>query len=196
MNYNIYKQSRDSAWQFLIDNNISSLPVRFGEICRKNNIVLMRDSNSAYFKSHERGITYIRNGRYNIIVNGSDSIQIQRYTIGHELGHIYMKHPMTNGFYGRSFGMHYHPVCYSEYQAERFSMDILAPACVIWGLDIHSSEQIAKVCNIAIQDASYRAERMRELYRRNKFLTSSLEKKVFMQFENYIHHFSLNEIDY
>jgi len=195
MNYNVYKQSRDSAWQFLIDNNISSLPVCFGEICRKNNILLLRDVNSSYFESSERGITYIRNGKYNIIVNGKDSLQIQRYTIGHELGHIYMKHPMTDGFYGRSFGMHYHPQCYVEYQAERFSMDILAPACVIWGLNIHKSEHIAKICNIAIQDASYRALRMRELYRRNKFLTSSLEKKVYGQFEEYIRHFSISNVE-
>lgn len=78
-----------------------------------------------------------------------------------------------------------------EYQAERFAIDILAPACVLWGLNLHTAEDIAKVCNISMQSAHIRAERMEILYKRNKFLTSPLEKQVFEQFSDFIKQYKL-----
>ena len=186
MNYNVYKRARDAAWQFLIDNCIDSLPVRFGELCEKNGIVLLRDPCNYYLGKQQRGVTYIRNNRYHILVNGMDHLSIQRFTIAHELGHIYMNHDLTDSPLGRSFGVHYHPVLPEEYQAERFAMGILAPACVLWGLDLHSPKDIAKVCYISIEDARYRADRMRDLYKRDVFLASELEKRVFEQFKSFV----------
>ena len=73
-----------------------------------------------------------------------------------------------------------------EYEAERFAMNLFAPACVLWGLDIHKAEDIAKICNISKQSAKKRADRMRTLYKRNKFLSSDLEKQVYQQFKKFI----------
>ena len=186
MNYSIYKSVRDAAWSFLLENRISCLPIRFGRLCEQNNILLLRDMNNYYLKEKQQGAAYIRDNQYHILVNGKDTLQIQRFTIAHELGHIYLKHNLTDSPLGRSFGIHYHPVYTEEYQAERFAMDILAPACVLWSLDLHSAESVSKLCNISLDDARYRADRMRVLYKRNKFLTSHLEIMVCKQFEKFI----------
>jgi len=183
-NYNIYKQARDCAWKFLIQNHICRLPLNLSEICRRNGIVLLR--HSSFFDDEDRGLTYTRSGKFHIMVNGNDSLSVQRFTTAHELGHIFMNHPMTEGVYGRTFGVKRKPLSDIEYQAERFAADILAPACVLWAMNLHTASEIAEACCISHEDAVARAERMRILYKRNKFLVSPLEKQVFEQFRPYI----------
>lgn len=186
-NYDIYGQARDTAWRFLIENKINALPVKLSSVCRHNGIILLYDSNKKYLSENEKGVTFIDNsGRFNIILNTHDSITVQRYTTAHELGHIFLKHLMTDGKYGRTFGIQLIPKSSMEYQAERFAIDILAPACVLWGLNLHTAKDISEVCNISMRAAQIRAERMEILYKRNKFLTSPLERQVFEQFSNFI----------
>lgn len=67
-----------------------------------------------------------------------------------------------------------------------FAARLLAPACVLWGINAQTAEQIATVCNISHEAAKIRAERMEVLRKRGKFLTSPLERQVYKQFENYI----------
>ena len=186
MQYNLYKQARNAAWEFLIKNDVRKLPVSLSAICARNNIVLLRDNLHTYLTHNDRGATYLRDGVFNIVLNGSDPVPVQRYTTAHELGHIYFKHPMTNGNYGRSFGIQQEPKSPIEYQAERFAIDILAPACVLWGLNLHTAEDIAEICNISIQSAKIRAERMKILYKRNMFLSHPLERHVYNNFRAFV----------
>lgn len=185
-NYDIYKHARDMAWQFLIDSQVSELPLKLTEICRKNGYNLLLDKKSVYLTDKDRGVTFQRDGEWQIILNAFDSVPVRRYTIAHEIGHIYMGHTMHNDKYGRSFGVLRTPKTPEEYQAERFAIDILAPACVLRGLNLHTVEEIARVCNISVQSAAFRAERMEILYRRNKFLIHPLERKVFEQFASFL----------
>lgn len=67
-----------------------------------------------------------------------------------------------------------------------FAIRLLSPACVLWGLNLHTAEEIAEYCDISLQAASYRAERMAELYRRNRFLRSPVERTLYKQFEPFI----------
>lgn len=60
------------------------------------------------------------------------------------------------------------------------------PACVIWGLNIHTTKDIQDVFDVSYTAAEIRAERMQILYERNRFLTSPLEKRVYDRFEPYI----------
>lgn len=186
MNYNIYKYARDMAWRFLIDNNISSLPVNLSKICRNNEYNLFLDTNHSFLAENDRGATFFKNGQWQIVLNTCDSVQVRRYTLAHELGHIFLNHPLHNGKCGRSFGVQRTPKTPEEYQAERFAIDILAPACVLWGLNLHSAEEISKICNISIQSAKIRAERMKLLYKRNTFLNHPLERQVFNQFKRFV----------
>ena len=72
----------------------------------------------------QRGKLIFSEGKCYIIVDDSETYQAQRYTIAHELGHLII--PTSD-----------------EYEAERFAIGILAPACVLWGCNIHSAEDIA-----------------------------------------------------
>lgn len=185
-NYDIYKYARDMAWQFLIDNQVSELPLKLSAICRNNGYRLLLDSKGSYLQSNDRGATFLKDGQWQIVLNASDSVQVRRYTLAHELGHIFLKHPLYDGKFGRSFGIQRTPKTPEEYQAERFAIDILAPACVLWGLKLHTAEDIAKICNISMRSAKIRAERMELLYQRDMFLSHPLERQVFRKFSKFV----------
>ena len=172
MSYNNYKTARDAAWRCLIDCQISSLPLKLSLICRHYNIDIIKNSdldidNKARLTENQRGKCISIDGRFYIVVNDTDIFSAQRYTIAHELGHLII--PTRD-----------------EYEAERFAIGILAPACVLWGCNVHSAEDIAKMCDISQASARIRAERMELLYRRNMFLTSLLERQVFDNFSDFI----------
>ena len=63
---------------------------------------------------------------------------------------------------------------------------LLAPACVLHEIHAFTPEQIRIVCNISTAAAKIRAERMKELERRNKYYLHPLERQVKAQFEEFI----------
>ena len=179
--YGIYQKSRNASWQFLIDNRVDRLPVSVGAVCKSLNYKILEDSKVHYLQANQKGISFRRDDTWYILLQDNLNAQAQRYTIAHELGHIFLGHPLVDGKYGRTFAS-----SPEEYQAERFAIDILAPACVLWGLDLHTPEDIARVCNISMTSAQTRARRMKELYRRNMFLSHPLERAVYKQFQKFI----------
>ena len=62
----------------------------------------------------------------------------------------------------------------------------LPTACVLHELQATTAEQIAKICNISMQAAKNRAERMQVLEARNKYYLHPLERKVREQFDSFI----------
>ncbi|MDE5583669.1 MAG: ImmA/IrrE family metallo-endopeptidase [Ruminococcus sp.] len=170
MVYGVYKHTRDSAWKCIIDCGVDSLPVNLSKICRHFDIKIVKNSSLGInrLRSNEHAVNIFIDRKCYIIVDDSDTMQTQRFSIAHEIGHIFM---------GKSAG---------EPEAEKFAMNLLAPACVLWGLDLHKKQDIAEICDIPEESAKKRAVRMRVLYKREKFLTSDMEKKVFEQFKPYI----------
>lgn len=178
LNYKYYKTARDASMLFLIEHSITRLPIDIGGILKKVNITVRKDFN---MKPNERGYSVFEDNSFQIIVPDCPIPQ-KRYTIMHEIGHIVMKHIQNKPEY--------------EYEAERFAIDVLAPACVLWGLNIHTPEEISKLCNISITAAQHRAIRMDLLYKREQeflrtkghscFLMSELEQKVYEQFKPFI----------
>ena len=73
-----------------------------------------------------------------------------------------------------------------EQEADVFARDLLAPACVLHELRITKAADIAKFCDISLEAANYRAERMAILEKRNAWYMHPLERKVYKQFEGYI----------
>lgn len=173
MRYDIYKNTRDASWKFLIKYGISSFPVDLKPIVAEMGIKVHKDI-VGLLSEKELGRVVNANGELHIILREAP-IQQKRYTIAHEIGHIVLGHTEISS----------NPYL-DEYAAERFAIGILAPACVLWGLDIHSARDISELCNISLASAKIRAERMSVLYKRNKFLTSPLEKQVYEQFSDFI----------
>lgn len=197
MDYSKYQKSRDLSWQMLIENNITSLPVKISSICKSMHIKIISyeegrkdiDNFDTFVNSENNdGFTY-----HNIIFyNRECHISRQRFTVAHELGHILLHN--GNGIYNREPNDNDNPI---EQEANVFASRILAPACVLWGLGITTAQQISEMCNISMQSAEFRMQRMNELYQREQafmrrygrscFLLSPLEQKVYKQFSDYIH---------
>lgn len=119
MNYENYKRARNASWECLINCSIDKLPTDLSQICHHYGIRIIKNNNLTTNKltEEERGKVVKIDNRDYIVVRDTDSIPTQRYTIAHELGHILIEQA-------------------SEYEAERFAIGILAPACVLWGLKI------------------------------------------------------------
>lgn len=183
MNYGIYKDVRDAAWKCLIDCKINQLPVNLKKITEHFNIKVVKNSSVNLLNPSENGVSILYAKECFVVIDDENTVQRCRFTIAHELGHILLGHPTRNGYHARTIDKDRPEI---EREADVFASRLLAPACVLWGLNLHTSEEIAKVCNISITAAKIRAERMDMLYRRNKFLISPLERKLYEQFKGFI----------
>ncbi len=181
--YKRYQNARDAAWKTLIDFHVCELPVSLSRICKDLGIAILDNKQANELQPGENGIAVMQNDKWYIIFDDTDIYGKQRFTIAHELGHILMGHEMKNGYYTRRDNIS-KPA--DETEADIFASRLLAPACVLWGINACTAEQISEVCSISHAAATIRAERMEVLRKRGKFLTSPLERQVYKQFENYI----------
>lgn len=180
MNYGKYKQARNASWQCLIDYNICSLPVKVSRIANQTDIVLLKNSAVNLLSENESGTTLMQNDKLYIIYADEQSPQRCRFTIAHELGHIFLGHLFKEN--GNGFAT----TDDAEHSANVFARDLLAPACVLHEIQVINAAAIANLCDISLEAASYRAERMAELERRNAFYLHPLERQVKEQFANFI----------
>ena len=179
MNYRKYKESRDLAWRVLLQENVRELPVNVVGLCRQMGIRVQFFTPTG----SSDGYTTIFMGIPRIFVSQNCTPERQRFTIAHELGHILLGHVGEAELVNREPDPGDNPM---EREANVFASRLLAPACVLWALDVKTPEQIAALCRISHQSASFRAERMQILYQRNRFLSSPLERKVYEQFSEFI----------
>lgn len=177
MNYRDYMNSRDLAWQVLLNERVTELPVNVVQLCRGMGIRVK------LFDGDGDGYSTILFGRPRIFVSRNCSPERQRFTIAHELGHILMGHVGKHMLVNREPSSKDNPI---EQAANVFASRLLAPACVLWALDARTPEQIAALCRISQQAAGYRAERMAILHDRGKFLSSPIERQVYVQFADFI----------
>lgn len=180
MNYGKYKQARNASWQCLIDYNINSLPVKVSRIANQTDIVLLKNSAVNLLHQNESGTTLMQNDKLYIVYADEQSPQRCRFTIAHELGHIFLGHLFKEN--GNGFAT----IDDAEHSANVFARDLLAPACVLHELQALTSAAIANLCDISFEAATYRAERIAELERRNAFYQHPLERQVKAQFAEFI----------
>ena len=84
-----------------------------------------------------------------VLYNDARSPGRIRFTVGHELGHIILGHvqPGSVTIANRDPSPNDDP---HETAANQVAARLLAPACVLWGLDLHTPEEIAKCAKKAI----------------------------------------------
>lgn len=193
-NYKNYQQARDASWKILLDCGVDSLPVDVLDVARQLGVrVFSYEQGARIIQRHKLQRIAERTDGFSLVVCGSPMVffnagtsrQRARFTIAHELGHICLNHLEWNRptVVNREPGPHDNP---RETAANQFAARLLAPACVLWALDIHTPEDIARLCDISLPAARFRADRMAELYRRQRFLTSPLEREVYQQFQPFI----------
>lgn len=184
MYYAIYKGIRDGAWLCLLSNKIDRLPVNVLKIAREANIKVVRNSDVDDLLPDEEAKTYYDGKKFIIIYNDLNDTVVSRFAIAHELGHIFLGHITTHTKFAnvREFGKK--PK--AEQQADMFALRLLCPACVMMKLGMRSAEDISLSCRIPIEHAKIRSERMKALYKKNKFFTSDLEKQIYYNFTDYV----------
>lgn len=181
--YGAYQNIRDSAWQVLLDYNIHSLPVNVTKIARSAGITVFKNSDVNELKDDEVGVSILADDKWYIVYDDTVSNERARFTIAHELGHIFLGHPLKLGYHARTIDISKPE---TERQADMFAIRLLVPACVVWGLNLHTPEEIQQAFGISYTSAKARAERMQTLYERKKFLSSNLERRVYENFKEYI----------
>ncbi len=195
-----YKKARDLAWKLLIDNNISSLPIDINDICRRERINLFTYRQGKNFiKELNLEEHTLDNDAFSIrsiiFYNDENSEQRQRFSIAHELGHIFLHTDRGEAatVYNREPSPNDDPI---EAEANIFASRLLIPLCVIQFLNLNSAKEIAEFCNVSYTAANNRYARLCEIRKRNSdrrknnkhgtFLLSKLERQVIDNFKNYI----------
>lgn len=181
MDYKKYQNARNAAWKILIDNDISELPVPIIKICNKLHITVKY--NEKLTDNINSGQSTIIKDKAYIMIAPDCNPQRRRFTVAHELGHIILGHVGKYRLINREPDTSDNPI---EQAANVFASRLLAPACILWGCRISSAKEIARICNISLTAARYRYMRYQILLKRNKFLTSPLEREVYHQFNNFI----------
>lgn len=193
-----YKNSRDAAWQLLIKHKISSLPVNLSQICKAEHIKLF---------TYKEGKSFIRKLRLESNMIGNDAFSIgriifyddkstiarQRFSIAHEMGHIFLHSSKKATVYNREQTPNDNPI---EAEANVFASRLLAPLCVLHYLHVQNPEEIADICNISMASAQIRFKRLCEIRKRDEifcrtsghgcFLLSPSEREVFGLFYTFI----------
>ena len=194
MSYKDYQKARDAAWRILLDCHINHLPVDLNVVCKQLGVctasynaarALIAERGLSDIAAKTDGLTFYAGDIPTILYNGSCTAGRIRFTVAHELGHIILGHVAPGGVtvVNREPAPGDIP---PETAANQFAARLLAPACVLWGLGLHTPEEVARVCHISDQAAQFRADRMRALYKRDKFLLSPLEQRLYQQFLPFI----------
>lgn len=190
MDYKKYQNSRNAAWEMLIDQQVCELPIRVSKLCKNmgidvqvyNSDELDGDGKSIFVDDYPK-----------ILVNSNSSLQRQRFTAAHELGHIILGHVGKYQLVNREPSENDNHI---EHEANVFATRLLAPAIVLRDLNVQSAEDIAHVCNISLRSADFRWERLKLLYERERqfirergyscFGLHPLEREVQSRFAAYI----------
>lgn len=193
-----YKNSRDAAWQLLIKHKISELPVNLSKICKAEHIRLFTYKEGAkLIEKFNLEENMIDNDAFSIsrIIFYDDTkiITRQRFSVAHEMGHIFLHSSKEATIYNREPTPNDNPI---ESEANIFASRLLAPLCVLHYLNVQSPEEIAEICMISMAAARIRMERLTDIRKRDEafrrssgrgcFLISPLEKDVYTRFAKFI----------
>ena len=202
-----YRNARDKAWQIIFNYDVCALPVSMQVLCSRMGIRLFSYSSGINLIRKYKlekytvndGFSTILQNNYVIFYNESVPSGRRRFTIAHEMGHIVLGHiEKSRSAMLRAPATHWNkgekgepdPL---ETAANIFASRLLAPACVLWKLDIHTANEISELCGLSKQAAQIRAKRMEYLYRKNKFEQSLLERQALKQFSEFIDKYAAHD---
>ena len=193
-----YKKSRDAVWQILIKNKISSLPISVEKICRSECVRLLTYREGAKIierlslEDHTKDNDAFSFSRI-IFYDDRTTLARQRFSVAHELGHIFLHQPTYPTVLNREISPNDDPM---EAEANVFASRLLAPMCVIHFLNLSTPQEIAELCQISRTAAEIRYQRLCLIRERDRkmvgtkgygcFLLSPLERKVYSRFKRYI----------
>ena len=168
---------QDAAWRCLCEYKIKSLPVDVLHIARSAGIKVIKNRDVNELLPSESGVAIYDGEHWYIIYDEENPAERRRFTVAHELGHIFLGHHIRKRYSARSKVFCIKPEI--EQEADMFAIGLLCPSCVLWGLNLHTADEIARACKVPYGVARICAERMAVLY-------SPLEKEVYSNFQEYV----------
>lgn len=184
--YQNYKYARNRVWETLIECNLNQLPINLAVVANFYNISIIKYSQSNDTFTGD-GFSTIVDGRLIVYYNDTDyPTSRQRFTLAHELGHCLLGHLKFGKTYNRNSEIDFKGIDMFELQANVFARDLLMPATVLHSLNVSSSTEISRLCNVSLQSVEIRYARLLELNKRNMFNRHPLERRVYRQFNEYI----------
>lgn len=180
--YEKCQDAQNLSWRVLVDEKVSSLPVRTSVLCRQMGIHLVYGKQGLASDGY---CTILNDSMYIIIRKGLPLVQT-RFIVAHEMGHILLGHVGVCHLVNRK---QFKRKCLAEIECEAnvFASSLLAPACVLWGCGVCEAGEIAALCEISLRVAENRANHLMLLCKQDDFLTSPLEQQVWNQFHPFIH---------
>lgn len=182
---------RLTAWELILLNDITSLPVNPFVLAEKNDIQALtyqqlaeNTGNTVEFYETEYNKTafsYQLNDDYYIAYKSELHIDkaILRVAVMHELCHIFLKHPT----YGDSFtGNILERSAIAELEANKLMRRIMAPSIILHMCGCSSAEEIAALCGVPMDLAEQRYYHLQDLRHRNAFLISDHERDLLNNF--------------
>ena len=192
--YGQYRNSRNAAWECLLEYGINTLPVHVSRLAKALQIklipyhkcphVLQQTGFSAVSRGSDAFSTRGANGVWYVFfdMQVTPSTRI-KFTLTHEIAHIILGHPLSGPTAAPFEFRKQNPI---ETEANVFASRLLAPACVLMELGVHTPEEIMQLCGLSYKAALIRAQRMEVLYRRDRWYTDPLECRVRDQFMPFI----------
>lgn len=164
---------------FILKNNLQKLPIDVVDVARNNGWVLIPFTKAPQFIYNkfseliytDWGFTIRQGNQYFIFYEDRIRIEIQRFTIAHEMGHIVLNH-----FNGQNF-------CVKEKDANMFASCLLMPRSILKKCDMDSACGISAMCGVSYRAAS---NKLSKIYSNSDKEFNELEKSILKQFNNYI----------
>ncbi|MEA5057736.1 MAG: ImmA/IrrE family metallo-endopeptidase [Anaerotignum propionicum] len=193
-----------AAWRFILDQNINSLPVDPFRIARKNGWIIYTYEEFATLvnKSVETLISRYENdgfafwsrrdGCFIICYNSTLPFSVCRWTLLHEMAHIYLKHissenPLLSRVRTQERSL-------LEVEAQGFARRVLCPSIVLHNCKAFEPEEIMRLCGISREAAGYRSDYIKKLELRGKFRVDPLEIQVEDQFFCFVRKYNIQKL--
>lgn len=195
---------QNAAWRFILEQNIDSLPVDPFRIALQNGWIiytyeefatLVNKSVETLIERYENdGFAFWsrRDGCFIICYNSSLPFSVCRWTLLHEMAHIYLNHisadsPLLSRVRTKERSL-------LEVEAQGFARRVLCPSIVLHDCKAFEPDEIMRLCGISREAAGYRSEYIKKLEVRGKFRIDPLEIQVEKQFSSFVRKYNTQKL--
>jgi hypothetical protein len=190
------RSSRETAWNFLLENEINALPLRPQSLLARYDIELLSYGGLARITNEDMDVlsekyggggfeafAFISSDGRRFIVCEDESSALRRENITMQLSHFVLDHLSDSRRILERRAKYY--AAYQE-EAREFTRRVLCPSIVIYKLGLSSAAEVAAVCGVGGALAEEVAGHLPELIKRGRFLDSKLEQEVLDRFQGFI----------
>lgn len=186
-------EDRINAWSIIKNENFTSLPISPYHFINKYGFSLMTYEQYSKINNmttdeislnHDKdGFVLLEDKKYTIIFNSKMPNSRINWTIMNLVCHI-----LLNNLNENTTMILRNPSKREDFhiKADSLAARLLCPSVVLHMCCVQSSEEISSLCNISKKAAEIRFEHLKDLRKRNKFLSSNDEQKIILQFAPFI----------